>query len=172
MKGKHMKKHLRLNTFRPVMEDILEIGEISSRLASDFCNPILDELSMSGRDSFRIWVNICFEDGIYYVEHAVHVSDEEQEINPYDNKEVGLMLRHAYLSERNLASAIAGSILLSFDRTFGLTIFGLPEEETWAIRAAVQEEVSNHNYGGDGDLVAHDLLDRVMNHFPREQPAA
>lgn len=164
-----MPKKLRLYTINPYAEGILDIGEIASRLASEFYQIIIDGLSLFGNESVLIWVDTGFDGKKFYVEHVVNISHENQ-TQPYDNKETGLRVWHAFLNERDIAFAIAGSILLSFERTFSLTIFGLPEEESWVIRSAMQDAINSHchSYRGDGMLVGQFLLDHVKDQLSHE----
>lgn len=127
------KQHL--NTVYPSEDAIFYVGEISARIAVGALDLVQDVA-----DFGDAWVSVATNasvDGLYYVEHAVTVSEEGDEL-PCDAS----VRVDACVTERHLAVAIAGSILLALNK-FGLPteFFGVEERPNDDVRSAIQSAV-------------------------------
>lgn len=151
------KHHHNLNTVYPSEDAILYVGEIASRIAEGALDLVQDVA-----DFGDAWISVttgASSDGLYYVDHAVTVSDEEEDLPGGTSVRVD-----ACVTEGHLAVAIAGSILLAMNR------FGLPcesflvesrdhDELRLDIQSAVDERWVAHK--DDPDLCAHLLVERI-----------
>lgn len=163
------KHHHHLNTVYPSEDAILYVGEIASRIAAGALDLVQDVA-----DFGDVWVSVetgASHDGLYYVEHAVTVSDEEEDLPGGTSVRVD-----ACVTERHLAVAIAGSILLAMNR------FGLPCESFWVesrdhdeLRLDIQSAVDESWVAPEDapDSCAYLLVERINEiHACSESPAA
>lgn len=166
-----MPKHFHhLNTVYPCEDAILYVGEIAARIAAGALDFVQDVA-----DFGDAWVSVDTsaspETGLYYVEHAVAVSENDEDLPGGTSVRVD-----ACVTERHLAVAIAGSILLAMNK------FGLPCESFWVesrdhdeLRLDIQSAVDESWVAPEDapDSCAYLLVERINEiHACSESPAA
>lgn len=153
-----MPKHYHhLNTVPPSSDAILFVGEIAARIAAGALETVQDFA-----DFGEAWVSVetgASTNGIYHVEHAVTVSELDDDLPGGSSVRVD-----ACVTERHLAVAISGSILLAMNK-FGLPteFFQLEERPHDEVRLAIQAAVDERWVAPEDDpgLCAHLLVERV-----------
>lgn len=151
------KVHHHLNTIYPSEDAILYVGDIAVRMAAGALDLVQDVA-----DFGDAWVSVSTNaslNGLYYVEHAVTVSDEPDDLPGGTSVRVD-----AWVTEQHLAVAIAGAILLAMDKFgFPTEFFRVEERPHNEVRLAIQSAVDERWVApaADPGHCGHLLVQRV-----------